>query len=96
MPGRRKRKHEMLEPPREIVCFSGNFNRADFFYAGNSEYWGKDRCRLKRASEIFSNEFYRTRQSIKKENHYNPAIRSIIPISNPDMDEDAAYIPIRI
>jgi len=32
----------------------------------------------------------------KKETYHNPAIRSIIPISNPDMDEEAAYIPIRI
>jgi hypothetical protein len=32
----------------------------------------------------------------KKQTNHNPAMRSIIPISNPDMDEEAAYIPIRI
>ena len=35
-------------------------------------------------------------ENLKKETNHNPAMRSIIPISKPDMDEDAAYIPIRI
>jgi hypothetical protein len=32
----------------------------------------------------------------KKEYYQNPAIRNIIPIRIPDMDEDAEYMPIRI
>jgi hypothetical protein len=35
-------------------------------------------------------------ENFKKETNQNPAIRGIIPISNPDIDEEAAYIPIRI
>jgi hypothetical protein len=39
MPERRGRKHEMMEPPRAIVCFYEGFNKADFcnYYA--------DRCK---------------------------------------------------
>jgi hypothetical protein len=29
MPERRGRKHEKLEPPRAIVCFYEDFNRAE-------------------------------------------------------------------
>jgi hypothetical protein len=31
MPERRGRKHEKQEPPRAIVCFNEDFNRAIFF-----------------------------------------------------------------
>jgi hypothetical protein len=30
MPEQRGRKHEKVEPPRAIVCFNEDFNRADF------------------------------------------------------------------
>jgi hypothetical protein len=63
MPERRGRKHEKLEPPRAIVCFYEDFNRAAFpikLTIITSVARFRDSLEAQRAKEVYRNFTHRS------------------------------------